>query len=421
MSERFPIDLSDCRTAKKGRRFVVLLVDYFLLVILSFSVFVGVVQPLFSLLPSTTSSISEYTEKSQEVIDIISSTHLQTYDSDSGRLVSTETGGKSYLTNLMKTSFYINNPTNDGSLGYAYQEEDEQGKQNAVAVNESDTFLSGDSLENKDNLGYYFRVFKKENSIGDYQYNGTDLSNQPLLYLNKAVLLLDSTNKDLVNSDFDCRNDVFYLNPDTAHTLMAYINLGDGNGETTYTRLLSLYQSAVKTGINEVQTLDQTYIDTYNIFLTSYNSYIVQYDWALLLSYLIGFLICYLVFPLCFKHGRTIGYRFFGLASYRNDERPPVFWNYLVKDIVLFILQLSALFFSPLFLGKINILSVGFLVSVSLFQILFFSFCIALVSLAYFFINKDNLTLSDLASLTHTVNIHKHEEEDVASVFSKRK
>jgi hypothetical protein len=137
---------------------------------------------------------------------------------------------------------------------------------------------------------------------------------------------------------------------------------------------------------------------------------------------LVGFIITFVLFPCCFKNGKTVGYKFFGFGLVRNDQDKPRLINYILKDLVLLIDQFCAIFFMPLFLGRLNLLSFAFIGSITMFQLVIFSALVALISIVFFFISKDNQSLSEFASSTYTVDIKEHEEavKDDKPVFNNR-
>ena len=97
------LDSSTYKTAKKGRRLVVMLIDYFLVLLVSFSLFALVIQPIFNQLPSTKEVEKQYKEKQDFVLDEIVSTHLQKKNSKEN-LVSVSSESKNYIVKLLKFS-----------------------------------------------------------------------------------------------------------------------------------------------------------------------------------------------------------------------------------------------------------------------------------------------------------------------------
>ena len=391
-------DYSNCVLAKKGRRFGVILIDYFVTVIFVVLFFIGVCQPIFVNIPYVSDLSDTYTEKTEEVQQIIADTGLQEV-SDSGRLVSVEDSATEYATYLVKTSYYLN-----GLEYYEYVDN----KQTVIELTEEDTLLN---IEN-DNLRYYFTEFKYTEAIGDYVSNGTDYSENRLEYLNSVLFKLDSVNADLVDESFDVSEDVFCLIPEYARQLFLYLE-DDANDSTVFERVYDIYGETANLGIEEVETGYPVYIDAFAEFEDAFNTYSICYNITLLIAFVLGFLVSNVLFPLIFGNGKTIGYRFFKLALMRNDNTRARWSNLLIKDIVLFIIQFSTIIFPPLFLSSYEMLGTSFFLGISMLQLIIFSALMALLSLIFFFISKDNQTLSEFASGTYTVNIEVHENGSI--------
>jgi uncharacterized RDD family membrane protein YckC len=381
-------DFHDRKTARKGRRFAVLLIDFFTLVIFSFLFFGAVAIPIFNNLGSVTEIASSISSEGKELYSIVDSTRLQDYDESSESLVSLDVSGKEYLQTLLRTSYYQN--------GLPYYELDGEKKTEKTISQEETFFNEAEGTYPTDRISFYYLNFSNAQKL-----SGSTARDRA--YLNKTVLSLSGENADLLSSSFRLEQDPFYLSETQSPLLLSYLNYGEtgGDGEKLYDRLLTLYKKAINQGISEVEN--------------GYPPYL-----SIFLSYVLGFLVTYVFFPLCFKDGKTIGYRFFTLALVRNDEETPRFVNHLLRDLILFLDEFWAVFFLPLFIGRLDLLSFALFGPVTLFQILLFSFLLTLVSLVFFFISKDNQTLSEFTSLTYTVNTAEHEETPGKAVFGER-
>lgn len=162
--------------------------------------------------------------------------------------------------------------------------------------------------------------------------------------------------------------------------------------------------------VNEVENYYTPYIEAMNDFVETHNRFAQGICISMILSYISGFLISYLLFPLIFKRGKTIGFKFFNFAPTRADMMETRIINYLIKDIILFIEGICSIALMAIFMGKINLLSTPLIGPISLFQICMFSFFIIIISLVFFFISKDNQALSDYAAQVLIVDTRKREE-----------
>lgn len=332
-------------------------------------------------------------------MSIVEETHLQ--EVEDNRLIPLEDSALDYLLILLKTSYLEN--------GMTYQEIDESGKLVEVEISVEDTFLAADYQN--DPLAYYYLKFRPQNQLGDEDEDTRE-------YLNCEILDLDEQNKDLIAADFNLKEDVFYLSQENSQLLYNSLILNDDTSSSNQlrNRLIDIYSSSCSKGIQEIETTYQPYIDAYKMFDTEYSKYILGYDISLILAYILGFLFVDVLFPAVFKNGRTLSYRAFALACADSQPRKIPIYKLLIKDVLLFILQFSAIFFSPLFLGALNMMMVPFVGPLTMLQFIIFSLMLGILSIVYFFFSKNGQTLSELATSTYTVDLNRHEQEGVFEV-----
>ncbi|MFA6829200.1 MAG: hypothetical protein WCR67_00610 [Bacilli bacterium] len=394
------IDYQSCATCKKGKRFLVMLVDFFSVVIFAFSFFAMIIQPVFLSLSSTQDLMLKYGKAEEEVREIIVDSHLQNFNSDTGYMISLDVTAKEYANTMMLTSFYQN--------GTDYYVKSDDGRRVLTPITIEQTFLyqEEDKYVN-DSLSYYYLNFRNDN-LSDYASSVSSMSRKDL----NQLLVADGYDT-LSPSEFDQESKVFALSDENAQKMMEYINFSDTAGSTVYNQVIAFYQTEINKAIDEMEEFYSPYLEQMAIFTTFYASFAARYNVCLIISYLLGFLVVFLVFPLCFKGHRTIGYRFFGLLPLRNDQGFVPFWQILVKDLIIFIEFFSTIFFSALFLGKIQVLSAPLLGFIIPLQLIVFSFLLTLLSIVFFFVSRDNQNLSEYASQTYTIDIHVHIGEKV--------
>jgi hypothetical protein len=394
------INLRGLKTAGKGKRLAVLAVDYFTLVIFSFAFLILAVLPISNATPGMTQLTESCVLKQQEVTDLIVSTRLQDYDSANERLVSVSDSAPDYLKKLMLTTFYRN--------GEDYFTLGANGTKVKTIIDIKDTldYSTADEAYANDRIRGYYLGFRKTN-LASYSSPLADLD---LAKLNRDYWLLGTTNQDLVPSDFNSATDSFVLSKDNGALLMAYLNFSDTGGQALNDRLTTLFESVVSQGVSEVETYYTPYLSAFADFTSLYHQYVVVYDLCLVLSFVLGFLVVYLLFPLCFGYDRTLGERFFSLVRTSPDEEKVTLPHVLLRDLILFFESLSSLFFLPLFLGKLTILSLPFIGSITLFQIVVFSFLLDCLSVLFFLFNKSSQTLGDLAGTMTEADRNEHEE-----------
>lgn len=394
------INLKGLKTAGKGKRLAVLAIDYFTLVIFSFAFLILAVLPISNAIPAMSVLTENCVSRQQDVTNLIVSTHLQDYDSANERLVSVADSAPDYLRKLMVTTFYRN--------GEDYYVSGTNGTKVKTTIDVKDTldYSTAEDPYVNDRIRGYFLGFRKKN-LASY---GSPLADLDQAKLNRDYWLLGTTNQDLVPSDFNPATDSFVLSKDNGALLMAYLNFSDSGGKAINDRLTTLYESVLSQGVTEVETYYTPYLTAFTDFTALYHQYVVIYDLCLVISFILGFLVVYLVFPLCFGYDRTLGERFFSLVRTSPEEEKATLPHILLRDLILFFESLSSLFFLPLFLGKLTILSLPFLGSVTLFQIVVFSFLLDCLSVLFFLFNKSSQTLGDLAGTMTAVDRNEHEE-----------
>lgn len=376
-----------------------MLLDYFLVLLVSFSLFALVVQPIFDHVGMTSETEKQYQEKQDDVLSIIASTHLQKKD-ERENLVSVSSESQNYIIKILKYSCSKYSDVTYYELN--------QGKKNFVEVKEEEklSYQDKDGYYQNDDILYYYLGFRKANRSS----YSTEIKDMTLTDVNKDILHFDEENKDLVSVDFHPNSDVFYLSKENTEIILDYVNYQTDSGKKLYQRLSVLYRTVILDAIKEVETCYTPYLQKNAEFKLVYQRYSSSLAWMLILSYVIGFLLCYVPFQCIFHHGRTVGYRFFSLASVGTDMMEVRWWQVLVKDLVLFITTFSSIFFMPLLLGKIQILSSVLFGPITLFQVVLFSFLMVILSLVFFLLSKDRQTLSEFASLTCTVDLREREE-----------
>lgn len=390
-----PLELYHYQTVKKIKRIFVSLGDYFLLMIVSFSLFTLVGKPIYNSLPVTNEIQSRYQSKETELIEIIENTTLQSYDKIKNRLISLNEKSKEYIDMLVRTSFYSSNRD---------YEVIESGKKTVRKIEKEETFFQD---EKKDSLSYYYLTFRKEQSSS---YRGS-LSMYDKSSFQKDLLLLDSTNQDLVDDSFALGSD-FLLSDSVSDKILYYLNYGEGEGKTLYDRISNLFVSLSQKGIKEIESDYLPYVSAMNDMKESFHQYVIGYDVTMIIAYTISFIIYFVLLAFIFKKGRTAVFRFTRLCSIQNDGFPLEAKSFVLRSLVLFISFFHVCFFSALFSNQLNILSYSFLGPISMFQMIVFSFLLSILSLIFVFISKDNQTLSDFASSSYVVDLNHTEGEN---------
>lgn len=409
-------------TAKKSRVFYTLLIDYFLTVIVTFIVFIGILFPILNALPFMHESNLTRTELRNDLYEIINETRLQTYDKETNTVEDINVDTNEYILSLVKTSYYIYD------LDFPYDSETE-GQYELKKVDINETFFNTFDQETNiyylnDNLMYYFMIFKSEHQeLNFYTYGGHDYSSEKTLYFYRNVIKFNSDEMreyfiplDEYNSLSDELKSVDRFNVlsrNNASLIVDYLiyenELSNYGGEV-YNNLAVSYQNACQTLINEVESYYSPYINTLNKYNDEYSVFVVWNMSSLSLAYMIAFILVMVISPLVLKKNRTIGVRVLKLGYSRIDEFEPTKVNILLKNIAEFILYYSGTIFSLFFIGLMEISTYNIFNSFfNFFNLIIFSILLDILSLIYLMISKDHQTISLLLGKLVIKDLEKFE------------
>ena len=388
------VDVSTCKKAKLGRRVVQLFIDFFLVFIVSFSLYAFVCQPIVNALPITAKNNQTLQEKSEEVTSIIEETHLQKRG-ENGRLVPLKTGAQNYVKSLVKTSCL--------TLGIDYYQL-KDGKKEILPVKEEECLTySLSSYYPNDDIRSYFLVFRKKNA----SFYDETISDYSLSDLYDKFILKKCSN--YVSDSFDKEKDVLLLDRESTTRLLDYFAYQGEAGKEEYENLVSSYETAIREGVAEVENHYVPYKEAYEQFKNAFSLSYQLDALFLFLAYLVGFLLVHVVLLLCFR-GQSLGMKVYSMAYRRTDLMEMRFPNHLIHTLVLFVEEFCLVFLMALMLNNLRMLSIPILGPISLMNLAVFSFLVLLVSLIFFFVNKNHQTLSEYASLCEMVDLKEKED-----------
>lgn len=373
------------------KRIGISLIDVFLSLIFSFLIFGCVGIPSFFNLPSVVESQRQSTESGINLTKIADSSKLQRATDDTYKsLYSMEQCGKFYLDEVLMRSCKLT-----GTKYYV--------KGQCDSFYELD--LSDYDAAQPDSLTYYFTVYKADNSIGDYKVGEIDYSSNKLKYLNTEVLKVDSEYSDLLIDGFNIETDQITLNAKASELLVQSLKFDDTNEEpmSVYNRLQNMFQSAAGKGIKDIEANYKPYIDEMSKLETSYSYYSKGYCIMVTLCVSVGYLITYVIFPLCFKKGRTLGMKVLRTRLATSDGDKVGIGHMILRDLILFFTTYWIGFFMPLFVGQAQLTFNPFLGEITMFSLCLFSILLYILSLVTAAFGKGRQTLEDLTSLSFVI------------------
>lgn len=387
--------------AKKSKIIFSFLFDYFITIIFSLFFFTVLINPINLSLPFNSNNMNRMNEINVELNEIVSQTRIQGYDSKTKSLVNEEKEFKSYLTTLVKTSYYIRN--------FDYPKTNNKVDFNETFLNKGNKDNNGNYYYPNDNISYFFFTFKSnESSLNDYVIDNIDYKNNKEVYLyekimkyneNDISLYFEKEESSLVVNGLS-HYQILTYNDDgsgAVNILMNYLVYGDRStlSNNVYNIFKNHYYNALNEGVSQVEKHYVKYIEKKNEFFSYYNSYIISLIISHIISFLLGFVVSIIIIPLFMKNNMTISNKALKIVLVRTDEMKPKWFNILIKDIFSLIEFFSSIFVEIFLLGQISLLSYGVF---NLLYLILFSLMVTIASFIYLFISNDNQSFSLFSS-----------------------
>ena len=347
------------------------LLDYFLTLILSLLLYVGV-NAIGETLPYFKNIQSEASSIQLDLYSLVNDSGIR-HQGEDGFLVTSEYKLEKMIKEEVLYSLKINNNANSNSAIY-------------------DGFEALDLNNKKHNNGiYYYFINYKVNNLNLYneEYKAKDYGID--FYLNEIVKLKENNyfeqglyandlNYPLIKYDIAIAIDEYYRNNNYKI------------GSDYYNEIYSLYYSGINKAMNDLIYGNTSYISLNNKHNELVNDMLNFRGNALLISYVLSVIIIYLIFPLILKEGRTIGLRVFKLVTIDINGNKVSILNNLIRMIVsifsvfsLLIIDIFLLFGTQaMYFFNINLLRF-----INIFVLSLISLIFNLISIAFTFINKN--------------------------------
>ena len=347
------------------------LLDYFLTLILSLLLYVGV-NAIGETLPYFKNIQSEASSIQLDLYSLVNDSGIR-HQGEDGFLVTSEYKLEKMIKEEVLYSLKINNNTNSNS-----------------AIYDGFEALDLNNKEHNNGIYYYFINYKVNNlNLYNEEYKVKDYGID--FYLNEIVklkennyfeqgLYVNDLNYPLIKYDIAIAIDEYYRNNNYKI------------GSDYYNEIYSLYYSGINKAMNDLIYGNTSYISLNNKHNELVNDMLNFRGNALLISYLLSVIIIYLIFPLILKEGRTIGLRVFKLVSIDINGKKVSILNNLIRMIVsifsvfsLLIIDIFLLFGTQaMYFFNINLL--GF---INIFVLSLISLIFNLISIAFTFVNKN--------------------------------
>lgn len=290
--------------AKPGKKVLAYFLDYCLTLV--FSILLFALFDLISLAVPSYTNLKDETSKAQtNLYQIIYDSHLSSYD-DGNVFMSEDKIVENYVYGIVLSS------SSDESLSKMNQYKDKE-KMN----------------KETDRIFYYYNNYRVENKNlfeGD-SYIGDE-------YLSKVF--------PKSKSYFEIKDGYPILNINSVTLLNDYILYSKNeNGKIIYDSIKTDYRNAYKDCMSDIQT-SKSYMETLTKFNSGKNTILMTRGSFLIIGYILATAISYILFPLIFKDGKTIGFKVFGLAFTTIDDELLKISSILIKSLLMLIVGFSA-------------------------------------------------------------------------------
>lgn len=263
-----------------------------------------------------------------------------------------------------------------------------------------------------DYLAYFFVEYAEK-----YNDNGNLFAlSRNETYIAHYKTLLKNYSKGAEWEYFEGEDTLPSLKMDYAYTLYRYVFFEEGGqaGLNSYNFLISQYQGVFEYA-EDVLFHSARYQDVYQQYKEHYASCSQIVSLFSFISYVITFLLCYLLPSLLFREGQTIGMFVFKAGVINKDGLEVSKGEILLRNLVSFFSYFPIMLFSCFFAGGLNsgwmypLISINGL-GVSFFNITVVLFVVSIANVLFMLIRKDRRSLTELASSTIVIDKRYYQE-----------
>ena len=187
------------------------------------------------------------------------------------------------------------------------------------------------------------------------------------------------------------------------------------NGKIIYDSIKTDYRNAYKDCMNDIQT-SKSYKETLAKFNSEKNTILMTRGSFLIIGYILATAISYILFPLIFKDGKTIGFKVFGLAFTTIDDEQLKISSILIKSLLMLIMGFSINSLSCFILfgtQGMYLLTFNIWGFINILYVSIFSLLLVIVSFFLMIFRKSNhQTLSETICMIVAKNIKEFKVEN---------
>lgn len=364
--------------AKPGKKALAYFLDYCLTLV--FFILLFALFDLISLAVPSYANLKDETSKAQtNLYQIIYDSHLSSYD-DGNVFMSEDKIVENYVYGIVLSS------SSDETLSKMNQYKDKKKMDKET-----------------DRIFYYYNNYRVENKNlfeGD-SYIGDE-------YLSKVF--------PISKSYFEIKDGYPILNINSVTLLNDYILYSKNeNGKIIYDSIKTDYRNAYKDCMSDIQT-SKSYKETLTKFNSGKNTILMTRGSFLIIGYILATAISYILFPLIFKDGKTIGFKVFGLAFTTIDDELLKISSILIKSLLMLIMGFSGNSLSCFILfgaQGIYLLTFNIWGFINILYVSIFSLLLVIVSFFLMIFRKNNhQTLSETICMIVAKNTKEFKVEN---------
>ena len=350
------------KVARPGKRFLAALADIFILFILASGIYSVLVYPLMEKFP-------HYQELFTEQENRINDCRQMYID---GKLMRYDIKPEEYVEEVIKTRL--------------------ESSSNDIFIHFYTVYIP---TLHKDNESFSYSIESINETVFNYSNQG-----EPVLW-------------ELKDND---KSLPLELTSEASNKINQYLSTEKTKeNEAYYTKMKEwLTKSLVEA--EKVLTSSDEFKATYSIALEKNNSLYLYVSISSLITYTVFFFLYYLLLPILFKNGQTVGKKILKIGLYTEDNKPISPKSLILRSVLEYISYFFLVSFIPIFQIGLNITNLPIFVfktfTINLFTITFISIIVTLVSLAMCMMSTYKQNLCDKVTNIYAFRMDIQLEEE---------
>lgn len=260
--------------------------------------------------------------------------------------------------------------------------------------------------EKNDGVYYFYHTYKKEHQ-DDFKDCYDNQSENPYDYRYKEYGYEDYLSTFFPNSkDYFIKNensDYPILSVENAEYIRNYLSSSYTKGEEVYTNIKTDYLNAYNNALYKELLMSTSYSSNLNTFNNGKDMVLSIRESILVCCYIVANGLTYLMFPLIFKEGRTVGFRVFSLVYTDQKGNKPNYLLVFFRSLVLFLEGIGMLSIAVFLLFSsqgMYLLTFNLWGFVNILYLTIFSLVLTIISMCFIcFRKKNHQSLSEIIAM----------------------